>query len=46
MADRQQLWHRAFLALLAFAVIGVFTLQSTPEEAERAARLPWTCLFT
>jgi hypothetical protein len=46
VADRQQLWHRALLALLAFAVIGVFTLQSAPEEAEHVARLPWTCLFT
>jgi len=46
VADRQQLWHRGFFALLAFAVIGVFTLQSAPEEAERVARLPWTCLFT
>jgi hypothetical protein len=46
VANRQQLWHRALPALLAFAFIGVFTLQPAPEEAERVARLPWTCLFT
>jgi hypothetical protein len=46
VADRQQLWHRALLALLAFAFIGAFTLWPAPDQAEQVARVPWTCLFT
>ena len=45
MADRQQLWHRALPALLAFAFIGVFTLRPSPRSVEMVELVPWNCLF-
>lgn len=33
------------LTLASLAIIGWFTLRPAPDDAEAAARLPWTCLF-